>query len=215
MKDTIKLFLVDDHKMIIDGIKMILSRYDNIEVVGFSTNGKKALTEAEVCEKIDIFIIDINLPDIDGLLVMSDLKIRFPEAKFIVLSMHNNKNIIRNAFQKGIMGYVLKNAGEEDLIEAIGHANDGKKFVSSDVIPNIIESFTESEPHDDPALLTDREITIAKLTAKGHTSGEIAAVLFISPRTVETHRRNIMHKLGLRGHSELIKYAIQSGWIDI
>ncbi|MDX9790858.1 MAG: response regulator transcription factor, partial [Candidatus Kapabacteria bacterium] len=200
---------------IIDGIKMILSRYDNIEVVGFSTNGKKALTEAEVCEKIDIFIIDINLPDIDGLLVMSDLKIRFPEAKFIVLSMHNNKNIIRNAFQKGIMGYVLKNAGEEDLIEAIGHANDGKKFVSSDVIPNIIESFTESEPHDDPALLTDREITIAKLTAKGHTSGEIAAVLFISPRTVETHRRNIMHKLGLRGHSELIKYAIQSGWIDI
>jgi DNA-binding NarL/FixJ family response regulator len=194
---------------------MILSRYDNIEVVGFSTNGKKALTEAEVCEKIDIFIIDINLPDIDGLLVMSDLKIRFPEAKFIVLSMHNNKNIIRNAFQKGIMGYVLKNAGEEDLIEAIGHANDGKKFVSSDVIPNIIESFTESEPHDDPALLTDREITIAKLTAKGHTSGEIAAVLFISPRTVETHRRNIMHKLGLRGHSELIKYAIQSGWIDI
>jgi len=201
--------------MIIDGIKMILSRYDNIEVVGFSTNGKKALTEAEVCEKIDIFIIDINLPDIDGLLVMSDLKIRFPEAKFIVLSMHNNKNIIRNAFQKGIMGYVLKNAGEEDLIEAIGHANDGKKFVSSDVIPNIIESFTESEPHDDPALLTDREITIAKLTAKGHTSGEIAAVLFISPRTVETHRRNIMHKLGLRGHSELIKYAIQSGWIDI
>ncbi|MFA5511531.1 MAG: response regulator transcription factor [Candidatus Kapaibacterium sp.] len=215
MKDTIKLFLVDDHKMIIDGIKMILSRYDNIEVVGFSTNGKKALAEAEVCEKIDIFIIDINLPDIDGLLVMSDLKIRFPEAKFIVLSMHNNKNIIRNAFQKGIMGYVLKNAGEEDLIEAIGHANDGKKFVSSDVIPNIIESFTESEPHDDPALLTDREITIAKLTAKGHTSSEIAAVLFISPRTVETHRRNIMHKLGLRGHSELIKYAIQSGWIDI
>ncbi len=194
---------------------MILSRYDNIEVVGFSTNGKKALAEAEVCEKIDIFIIDINLPDIDGLLVMSDLKIRFPEAKFIVLSMHNNKNIIRNAFQKGIMGYVLKNAGEEDLIEAIGHANDGKKFVSSDVIPNIIESFTESEPHDDPALLTDREITIAKLTAKGHTSSEIAAVLFISPRTVETHRRNIMHKLGLRGHSELIKYAIQSGWIDI
>jgi len=215
LKDTIKLFLVDDHKMIIDGIKMILSRYDNIEVVGFSTNGKKALAEAEVCEKIDIFIIDINLPDIDGLLVMSDLKIRFPEAKFIVLSMHNNKNIIRNAFQKGIMGYVLKNAGEEDLIEAIGHANDGKKFVSSDVIPNIIESFTESEPHDDPALLTDREITIAKLTAKGHTSSEIAAVLFISPRTVETHRRNIMHKLGLRGHSELIKYAIQSGWIDI
>ncbi|MDX9791521.1 MAG: response regulator, partial [Candidatus Kapabacteria bacterium] len=70
MKDTIKLFLVDDHKMIIDGIKMILSRYDNIEVVGFSTNGKKALAEAEVCEKIDIFIIDINLPDLDGLLVM-------------------------------------------------------------------------------------------------------------------------------------------------
>lgn len=201
--------------MIIDGIRQMLDKYTEYQVVGHCLSGHQAVAESIKHENIDVFITDINLPDIDGLIVISNLKIHFPDAKFIVLSMHNNKNIVKSAFQRGIMGYVLKNAGEEDLIEAINSALIGKRYISQGAIGNLLEGLSDFELESEVALLTDREITIAKLTAKGMTSSEIGAILFISSRTVETHRRNIMHKLSLKNHSELIKYAIQVGWIDL
>jgi len=206
--------LIDDHKMIVDGIIQILSKHHKFEIAGYSLTGADAVKEAQKSGKIDVFITDINLPDLDGLEVINILKNFFPGSRFIILSMHNNKNIIKNAFQTGIIAYVLKNSGEDQLIEAILNAMDGKKYVSKDLVGNLADNLND-EDENSPAILTDREITIAKLTAKGLTSNEVAAILFISPRTVETHRRNIMHKLGFKNHSELIKYAIQSAWIDI
>lgn len=201
--------------MIIDGISQMLSKYNKYEVVGFSLLGNQSIPESLKHDNIDIFITDINLPDIDGLIVISNLKKHFPNSKFIILSMYNNKNIIKSAFQRGIIGYVLKNAGEEDLINAIESAIIGEKYISPGAISNLIDAISANDASDGEDVLTDREITIGKLTAKGLTSNEIGSVLYISSRTVETHRRNIMHKLNLKNHSELIKHAIQVGWIDI
>ncbi|MBX3044752.1 MAG: response regulator transcription factor [Candidatus Kapabacteria bacterium] len=214
MNDKVKIFIVDDHKMILDGLIHMLSKYQEFEVIGTSLTGQDAIKAANLNGIIDIFITDINLPDLDGLVLINTLKHSYPESKFIVLSMHNNKTIIRSAFQKGIMGYVLKNSGEEDLVEAIRFALEDKKFVSKEALSNLIDSFAENDIDNENNILTDRETTIAKLTSKGLTSAEIASVLFISPRTVETHRRNIMHKLGFKNQGELIKYAIESAWID-
>ncbi len=201
--------------MIVDGVSQMLSKYNNYEVVGFSLLGNQSIPESLKHDSIDIFITDINLPDIDGLIVINNLKKHFPNAKFIILSMYNNKNIIKSAFQRGIMGYVLKNAGEEDLIKAIESAIKGEKYISQGAIGNLLDGISENEVSEEEAILTDREITVGKLTAKGLTSTEIGTVLYISSRTVETHRRNIMHKLNLKNHSELIKHAIHVGWIDI
>lgn len=200
--------------MIIDGITQMLSKYDDYEVVGCSLLGNDSIFESLKHDVIDIFITDINLPDIDGLIVINNLKKHFANSKFIVLSMHNNKNIIKSAFQRGIMGYVLKNAGEEDLVKAIESALQGQKYISKEAIGNLLDGISENEKSEDGAILTDREITVGKLTAKGLTSTAIGSALYISSRTVETHRRNLMHKLNLKNHSELIKYAIQIGWID-
>ncbi len=211
-----RIFIIDDHKLIVDGVIQMLSKYSDFEIAGFALNGQTSITESRKAGHIDVFITDINLPDLDGLVVIQSLKVHFPDSKFIVLSMHNNKNIIKNAFQKGIMGYVLKNSGEEELVEAIRNTINGIKFVSKEAVGNLIDSISNPDNGDDEkAALTDREITIAKLTSKGLTSIEIAGVLYISPRTVETHRRNIMHKLGFKNQSELVKYAIQSAWIEL
>lgn len=211
-----RIFIIDDHKLIVDGVIQMMSKYPEFEIAGFALNGQSSITESRKSGRIDVFITDINLPDLDGLVVIQSLKNHFPDSKFIVLSMYNNKNIIKNAFQKGIMGYVLKNSGEEELVEAIRNSMNGIKFVSKEAVGNLIDSISDPDSKDDDnAVLTDREITIAKLTSKGLTSVEIAGVLYISPRTVETHRRNIMHKLGLKNQSELVKYAIQSAWIDL
>ena len=200
--------------MIIDGLTLMLSKYKRFNVVGYATNGHDAIINSKQLDLIDIFITDINLPDLDGLVLVNSLKHLYPNAKFIVLSMHNNKTIIKSAFQKGIMAYVLKNSGEEDLIEAIEFVLEGKKYISKDAVTNLIDSFSDNLSDNNGTLLTDREITIAKLSAKGLTSCDIASVLFISQRTVETHRRNLMHKLGFKTQSELIKYALESAWID-
>jgi len=214
LKPNIHIFIVDDHKMIIDGLTLMLSKHSRFNVVGFATNGQDAIADSKLLGLIDIFITDINLPDLDGLVLVNSLKQLYPNAKFIVLSMHNNKTIIKSAFQKGIMAYVLKNSGEDDLIEAIDYVLEGKKYISKDAVTNLIDSFSDNFSDNEDTLLTDREITIAKLSAKGLTSSDIASVLFISQRTVETHRRNLMHKLGFKTQSELIKYAIESAWID-
>jgi two-component system, NarL family, nitrate/nitrite response regulator NarL len=214
LKPKVQIYIIDDHKMIIDGLTLMLSKYDRFSVVGYATNGQDAISDSKQSRVIDIFITDINLPDLDGLVLVNSLKQLFPNAKFVVLSMHNNKTIIKSAFQKGIMAYVLKNSGEEDLIEAIDFVLEGKKFISKDAVTNLIDSFSENFSGNEDTILTDREVTIAKLTSKGLTSSEIASVLFISQRTVETHRRNLMHKLGFKTQSELIKYALESAWID-
>lgn len=214
MKETIDVFLIDDHKMIIDGLSLMLSQVPKYNLVGFATSGQEAIHNAKKCKHIDIFITDINLPDIDGLVLINSLKNIFPSAKYVVLSMHNNKTIIKSAFQKGIMAYVLKNSGEDELFEAIECAVQSKKFVSKDAVSNLIDSLSENIEKSQLSILTDREITVAKLSAKGLSTAEIASVLFISQRTVETHKRNLMHKLGFKSQGELVKFAIESSWID-
>jgi DNA-binding NarL/FixJ family response regulator len=206
--------MVDDHKMIIEGVMQILHKYEDIHICGFSLDGKSALEESQNFSDIDIFIVDINLPDMDGLIVSKSLQLHFPYSRILILSMHNNRTIIRNAFQRGIMGYVLKNSGEEELVEAIRTVYDGKKFISKDAMTNLIDCLNDDEIFIEHTILSDREVTVAKLASKGMTATEIADILFISPRTVETHRRNIMHKLCLKNASELVKYAINNGWIN-
>ncbi|GAB1371062.1 response regulator transcription factor [Candidatus Kapaibacterium sp.] len=209
----IKIYMVDDHKMIVDGVSQILEKNSNFEFIGFALNGKDAINNSKLVGHIDVFIIDINLPDMDGFVVINSLKYNFPDSKFLILSMHNNKNIIKNAFNLGVLGYVLKNSGEEELVSAILNIYEGKKYISKEVMQSLVGGITDIDDILEQPLLTERETSVAKLTAQGMTSNEIADILFISPRTVETHRRNVMHKLNLKNTAELIKYAVQIGWI--
>lgn len=200
--------------MIIDGIIQILSKYPEFGIIGYSTSGNHLINSLANLTDINVFIIDINLPDIDGMIVAQRCLAKFPDCKIIILSMLNNRSIIKNAFNKGIKGYVLKNSGENELVDAIHSVIDNKNFISKDAMTSLIEGINQTDELINNNILSDREISIAKLVSKGFTANEIADILFISPRTVETHKRNTMHKLGFKNTSELIKYAIQIGWLE-
>jgi two-component system response regulator NreC len=213
--EKIKILLVDDHAIMRDGIKALLSIYDDIEVVGEASEGRKAIEMARELNP-DVVVMDISMPGMDGLEVTRRLTKRNPGMKVIILTQHDNREYILSAIKVGAAGYIPKKALGSDLISAIRAVHSGDSFLYPSAAKTLIDDYRkQAEQPDIYESLTEREREILKLIAEGLTSREIANALYISQKTVQGHRTKIMEKLDLHNRTELIKYAIRKGLVDI
>jgi len=206
----INIIVADDHKILIDGLCSFLDKEDNIRIVGSALNGQEVLTILENSQ-VDLVVLDIEMPELDGIETTKQIKSRFPDTKVLILSMYKKKEFILSLFRLGVNGYVFKNKGREDLVAGINIIYNGDPFFPLDVMQIISENpFTKKEPPK----LSDREIEVLCLVAKAHTSKEIGEQLFISKVTVESHIRNIKDKLDMKRSGELIRYALKNEICD-
>ncbi|OFX36640.1 MAG: hypothetical protein A2X08_10875 [Bacteroidetes bacterium GWA2_32_17] len=203
--ENTKILLVDDHQILIDGIKNML------EEKGFIIVNKAydTLSALEFLEKypVEIIITDISMPGEDGIELIKKVKKLYPEIKIIVLSMHEEKGIVQDAIQLGVNGYILKNITQQQLLRAIQRVKEDKFYISEEIAHILVENIHDKT---DTRLLSKRELEILKLIAREYSNKHIAETLFISERTVETHRKNIFRKTNTHTVVGLIKYAIEN-----
>ncbi|MCC6371387.1 MAG: response regulator transcription factor [Bacteroidia bacterium] len=209
--EKISIYIVDDHQMLIDGLKAIIKSEKQFELVGECTFPLLAFEQIQLL-KPRIVLTDINMPEMNGVELVRKLKPRMPGTDFITLSMYGERSYIKDMIQAGVSGYVLKNTGREELINAIMTVYSGKDYYSEEVAQAL-----EQSPVNDLDIntinLTEREIEIIECIAKEMSNAEIAKALFISERTVETHRKNIFRKTGTRSVLGLVKFALDKGFI--
>ena len=213
----IRVLLVDDHPLVLDGINACLSSEPGIEVVGQANNGLEALELAEALTP-DVVLMDVSMPVMNGLEATKELKIRFPGCRVLILSMHENREYILQLIQSGAAGYVLKDVSSSELIKAINVVHQGGTYFSSGASETLVNQFESGRRHTNtaneiPPCLTKREETVLKLLAEGGSNKDIARELDISVRTVETHRQNIKQKLHIQTAAGLAKYAIENNII--
>ena len=199
----INIIVVDDHEMFRSGMESLLMKNIDFEVhQGVGTGSE--LARVLSAKQIDIVLLDISLSGESGLDLLEELKLKYPEVKFIMITMHEEVQYVKESLRKGAMGYLLKESGEKELFEAIYDVHQGKKYFKNKISDLLINDIS-APTHDQ--LLTDRELTIVRMVADGKITKEIADKLSISVRTVETHRSKIMKKLKVSNASEMIRYA--------
>ena len=215
--DEIAVLIVDDHQIIVDGIKSLLKDQEGIKVVGDSGNGKEAIEFLRLIHA-DVVLMDIDMPVMNGIEATKQIKSSFDRTRVIILTMHNEGGLIKTVIAAGADGYLLKNSDQHDLIGAIRKVAEGQSWFSSEATMSLINQPTTSmnsfSPDSRIANLTSREIEILKLIAQGHTNKEIGEQLFISHRTVDTHRTNLMKKLEVSNIAGLIRFAIKQGFVS-
>lgn len=204
----IKVALVDDHQLVIDGLYSLLSTLEDIKIVGQANSGID-LIELLLKEEVDLVLMDISMPRMDGIEATNMVKEKYPEIKVLILSMHDSVEYTKRALKAGADGFLLKNAGSEELQLAIHKAMNGENYFSDKIMQNVVGAMKEEST--DHAELTERELEVLKLIAMEFTTKEIAEKLFISHHTVESHRKNLLFKLNARSVAGLVKYAIENG----
>lgn len=215
-----QLMIVDDHPLFREGLKAIVNREKRYSVVAEAGNGKESITQAkELCP--DIMLIDISMPGKNGIQVIRELRETLPNTRFIIISMHSEADYIVEAFRAGATGYMIKESAANNLIQGLDTVAKGEIFLDSalsqEVVFKLLQNKTESTSAErDPySTLTAREQEVMRMLAEGLSTKEVATTLYISPKTVENHRTNLMKKLGLQSTVELIRYAARLGLIDL
>ena len=211
----IRIVLADDHKIVRQGFKSILDAVHAATVVAETGDGLEAVQLVEDLTP-DLLIVDLSLPGLNGLEVTSRVKKRVPTTRIIVLSMHADEGYVVSALRNGASGYVLKEAGSEELLEAVRMVMDGRQYLSSALPKEDIRLLLKggsTKAGDRYETLSAREREVLQLVAEGLSSPEISNRLYISPRTVDTHRANIIAKLGFRTVSDIIRFAVERGLI--
>ena len=214
--DNIKVLLVDDHQIIRDGIRSLLSYAEGIEVVGECSDGLEAISCA-VSEKPDVILMDINMPKINGIDATKKIITNNPDSKILVLTVHDELAYISKMLHAGSLGYVLKTTNKAELITAIKSVSKGEKYFSPEVTETMLSRFIDSHKSDSDAEekeLTIREIEVLVLISTELTNAEIGEKLFISTRTVDAHRRSLLSKLGARNTAGLVAYAIKNKFLE-
>lgn len=211
--EKIKVIIADDHKIVIDGLKSLLQLEETIEVVGEAYDGKQVLDILKN-QKVDIAVLDIEMPFLSGIELTRIIKKDFPQVKVLILSMYNTEKFVHNVIEIGADGYILKNKGKEELVLAIKYIMDGDEYFGREVEKTYRMSQKKKYDEIKNVKLTKREIEVLKLIAAGDTTPIISEKLFIAHSTVETHRRNLIEKTGVRGGSKgLVKYAFEKGYM--
>ena len=209
----IRAVVVDDHAVVRSGIKLLLDREDDIEVVGEAGSAKDAVFRARAL-KPDVILLDVVMPGESGIDVLPNLLKESPETKVLVLSMQDDPSYVREAFAAGASGYVLKEAADEEVVAAVREIADGGRYVHPALGARMVTAEAEARAAAEADPLSEREREVLRLLALGHTNQEIAKMLYISVRTAETHRAHIMQKLRLSTRAELVRYALSQGLLE-
>ena len=215
--NKIRVLLADDHTILRDGIRALLDDQADIEVIGEAQDGQATVKMTAQLQP-DVVVMDIAMPLLNGLEATRQIQRDFPQVKVLILTMHENEEYIRQVLAAGALGYVLKDAAARDLLGAIRAVYQGDAVLSPAITRLVIEDYLrwgDIRPPDSTNGLTSREREVLQLIAEGYTNKEIAEILCLSIKTVQSHRTNLMSKLDLHDRGELIKYAIQKKIIDI
>lgn len=213
---NVKIALADDHKIVRDGIKTMLESQPEIDVVAEASNGKEILEKVEE-NLIDLVIMDINMPEMNGITATKELKDKHPNVRVLALTMSNDDLHVRQMIQAGASGYIMKSAGRKELKNAIETIMAGKHYFSDEATHSIMMDLVKGKGKSttpETVHITDRELEILELIVQEYTNQEIGEKLFISSRTVDAHRRNLLQKTGARNTAGLVKYAFQHNLIS-
>jgi DNA-binding NarL/FixJ family response regulator len=214
---SVTIVLADDHHVMRQGLRMVLEAQEHFHVVAEAGNGLDAIALVERFKPC-VLIVDVMMPGLNGLEVTRQVRQRASRTRVIVLSMYSNEAYVLEALRHGAAGYVLKEAQADELVHAVHEVAAGRRYLSPPLSERAIEAYLQKAQDtglDPYETLTTREREVLQLAAEGRTNGDIAAALYISPRTVETHRANVMRKLGLQHQADMIRYALQRGLLPI
>ena len=214
---TTTIVLADDHRIVRQGLRVLLSAEQDFQVIGEADDGREAL---ELVKRLnpDVLVLDLMMPGLNGLEVARQLNKQAAKVGVVVLSMHDDEGFVLEALANGVSAYVLKDSNSSDLVQAVREVSAGRRYLSPPLSDRAIETYQQMAKigtMDRHETLTTREREVLQLSAEGRTNSEIAARLGISTRTAETHRSHLMHKLGLHTQSDLIRYAIRRGVIPM
>jgi two-component system response regulator NreC len=212
--DKIRVLIADDHALFREGIRMILEAQPDIEIVGEAEDGQQVIEEARRVRP-DVVVMDIAMPVMDGLQATRVLREELPGVRILALTMHEHRGYVLPMLTLGASGYVLKRAASTELVEAIRRVYANEAYLYPPVAKALLEEYRKEASSHGGGSLTERELEVLQLVTEGMTSQEIADRLFISVRTVETHRKHIMEKLGLHTPADLVKYALRQGLIHL
>ncbi len=207
--EEIRILLVDDHKLLRDGLKNIIEQRADMHIIGEASNGREAI---KICSKLQphVVVMDVAMAGLNGIEAASQIHKNHPEIRIIGASMHSSKQFIQGMFNAGALGYLLKDGDAEELIAAIITVMENRRYLSKDINQEILNSLNNNA-FEDKKELSFREKEVLQLIAEGNSSKEIGEILFLSSKTVDVHRNNIMKKIDIYTISELTKYAIQNG----
>jgi DNA-binding NarL/FixJ family response regulator len=212
-ESAIRVLVVDDHAVVRSGIRLLLDREPDIEPVGEAGSGREAIFESRSL-KPDVILMDVVMPEQTGLEALPQLLRERPEAKVLLLSMQDDPRYVREAFEAGASGYVLKEAADTEVVNAVREVARGGRYVNPELGARLVAADAEARRKADRDPLSDREHEVLRLLALGHTNQEIARRLYISVRTAETHRAHIMRKLNVTSRADLVRYAMANGMLD-
>jgi DNA-binding NarL/FixJ family response regulator len=211
--DKIRVLVVDDHAVVRSGVRLLLAREPDIDPVGEAGTGREAIFEARSL-KPDVILMDVVMPDQTGLEALPTLLHEQPDVKVLLLSMQDDPRYVREAFAAGASGYVLKEAADAEVVDAVREVARGGRYVNPELGARLVAAEAEAQRRAEEDPLSDREREVLRLLALGHTNQEIARQLYISVRTAETHRAHIMQKLRLTSRADLVRYAMAQGLLD-
>lgn len=214
----VKIVLAEDHLVVLNGVKLLLESQPDLEVIDQGTNGHEVLNIMSKGNIPDVLITDINMADMDGLELIAQVNTQYPSVKIIVLSMLNNLPHVLQSFKNGANGYLVKNVGYEEMLYAIRHVAKGGQFICEEISLLMLDNLQKSPTailNKDQIMermgLSEREMEVLELIGEGYTNMQIADKLFLSKRTVEGHRQNLLEKTEVKNTAALIKYAIRTG----
>jgi len=207
-----RILIADDFAVVRSGLRRLLDAKPDLEVVAEAADGHEAVKKA-LAEEVDLAILDVSMPRMTGIQAAAELHKRKPELRVLMLSMHDSEQFLFEALKAGASGYVLKSGADTDIVDACRAAMRGDSFLYPSAVTTLVRDYVERGGRGEEQfdVLTPRELEVLKLIAEAHTSKEIAQMLFISIKTVERHRQNILDKLGMRDRVELTRYAIRRG----
>jgi DNA-binding NarL/FixJ family response regulator len=208
-----RLLVADDHGIVRAGIKLLLERQSDLDVVAEAEDGVEAVEQA-LSSRPDLCILDVGMPRMTGLQAAREIRSQLPGVRVLMLSMHDDEHYLFEALKAGASGYVLKREADQDLVGAVRAVASGEAFLTNAAERSIIRQWMADGAQGPVIPLTPREEEVVKLIAEAHTNAQIAGILHLSEKTVESHRANVLRKLGMRDRVELVRYAIRRGLVE-